>query len=83
MAKRKKSKAFKALEVPLGLGFGSIASNLTGSALTPLLPVGTVNPLTRIGTSAAQFAGVAGTISLAGLSLSELKKLQPKKKRKK
>ena len=75
MAKKKKKipGIVKRLSIPFGLAGTSIISNITGSALSPLLPTGVVNPLTRIGTSAAQFAGPAGTIVLSGEILRQLK----------
>jgi len=71
-------KILKTLQVPFGLAGVSIGSNLIGSKLGPLLPAGTTNPLTSIGTSATKAAGLTGTIALTGGALGELRKLQPK-----
>lgn len=75
-------KTLRKLEVPFALGFTSIGANLLGSSLGSQLPPGTPNPLTSIGTSAARFAGLAGTIALTGIALEETSKLNPVRNRK-
>ncbi len=73
--KRKVPGIVKRLSIPFGLAGTSIISNITGSALSPLLPAGVVNPLTKIGTSAAQFAGPAGTIVLSREVIRQLRNI--------
>lgn len=80
MTKKKKDKGIvKSLRIPFGLAGVSIGSNLIGSALDSRLPIGTVNPLTSIGSSAGTAAGLTGTIALTGVILKEVKNLKPKK----
>lgn len=75
-------KTIRKLEVPFGLGLTSIGANLLGSSIGSQLPPGTPNPLTSIGTSAAQFAGLAGTLALTGIALEETRNLNPNRNRK-
>ncbi len=75
-------KTLRKLEPAFGLGLTSIGANLLGSTLGSQLPPGTSNPLTSIGTSAAGFAGLAGTIALTGIALEETSKLNPVRKSK-
>ncbi len=79
--KRKKNDLRRAVERPLALGAFSIGTNIAGQSLQPLLPAGTVNPLTQLGGSAAQFVGPIGTIGLAGVVLKQTKRLKPKRRR--
>ena len=86
MAKRKKGKELtrdfrKALAPPIGLGLISFGTGAIAGPTGVLLPVGTVNPLTQLSVSSAQFAGLTGTIGLTGLALKQLKGLEPKRKR--
>ncbi len=75
-------KTIRKLEPSFGLGLTSVGANLLGSTLGQQLPPGTPNPLTSIGTSAAGFAGLAGTIALTGIVLEETSKLNPVRKSK-
>lgn len=77
-----KRKSLKPLKVPLKLAVVSIGANLVGSALGKQLPAGTVNPLTSIGTGTALAAGITGTLALTGIALREVRKINPKRKKK-
>lgn len=77
--RRKKNGLVKAVKDPIALGALSIGVNIAGQATQPLLPVGTTNPLTSIGTTSAQFVGPIGTIGLLGATVRQVRKIQPKK----
>lgn len=76
-------KDLKSLKVPFGLAGISIGANLLGSALGKQLPTGTINPLTLIGGGAALASGLTGTIAFTGIAFKEVRKLNPKRKRRK
>ncbi len=69
----KKKKFLKSVTDPLALGALSTGALIGGAATTPLLPAGTVNPLTQVGAAGARFVGPIGTIGLTGVAIDQLK----------
>lgn len=78
---RRRKKFVRAVTNPLALGAFSIGTNIAGSSLNPLLPTGTTNPLTSLGTTSAQFVGPIGTIGFTGVVVDEVRRLKPKRRR--
>ena len=79
--RRRKKRLVRAVTTPLAVGVFGTTTLIAGQATQSLLPVGTVNPLTQIGTSASQFAGPIGTIGLAGVAVRQVRDIKPRRKR--
>lgn len=85
MVRRRKKKVpriIRDITIPLRFGVGVVAIGATGTALQPLIPAGTQNPLTNISQTGTRFAGPLTAIVGTGILLREVRRLKPKRKRK-
>ena len=64
------------------VGGGAIGSSILGGALQSRLPAGTANPLTQTGTTLGTFTGPIAVIGVTGIVTKQLRRAQPKFKRK-
>lgn len=83
MSKKKKVKneIVEGFKPAFTLGAGAMGASMLGQSFQDKLPTGIVNPLTASGSVFAKFTGPVATISAAGITMKQLKKLEKKQKK--
>ncbi len=83
MVKRKRTpRIVKDIFIPLRFGIGTTIIGAAGTATGPLLPAGTVNPLTSISQAGTSFIGPLTAVVGTGILVREIRKLKPSRRRK-
>lgn len=83
MARRRRlPRAARDILLPIQFGVLNVATGAAGTATQPLLPAGTQNPLTIISQTGTRFAAPLTSVVGAGIVIREVRRLKPKKRRK-
>ena len=83
MSKKKyENEILEDMKPALEMGGLGIGSSLLGGALQPMLPAGTINPLTSTGRTLGTFVRPVATLGAMSIVTKQLKKLEKKTKRK-
>lgn len=61
------------LKPAFGFAAAGIGSSILGGAVQPLIPIGTVNPLTTTGQVFSRFTGPVAVIGASGIVFNQLR----------
>jgi len=79
--KRKTPRIVRDILIPIRFGTAAVLTGALGTATQPLLPAGTVNPLTTISTTATRFAGPLTAVVGTGIVIRQIRRLRPRKRK--
>ena len=79
--KRRVPRIARDIMIPLKYGVANVVIGAAGSATNPLLPAGTINPLSSISGTMSQFAAPLTSVVGVGIVVRQLRTLKPRKRR--
>ena len=75
---KKKNEIIEGMTPALAFGAFGTGASILGGKLQPLIPAGTINPLTSTGSVMGDFAGPVATLGAFAITTNQLKKAEKK-----